>query len=173
MKVNEFIEQMNKMEKEKVADFLHKRLITEYVNFENKIDLCQSIIKNTSYSKISEEGCVWKKQNAMEFLFFNIKLISVYTDVEIEDGNVMENYNALNKLDYIATLLYTIPQREFEEFNDIMSMCKEDQASNERNLTSAIIDLLALVGGIGQTAINNTVDEDSTENVIPIKMKTE
>lgn len=163
MKVNEFIEQMNKMEKEKVADFLHKRLITEYVNFENKIDLCQSIIKNTSYSKISEEGSVWKKQNAMEFLFFNIKLISVYTDVEIEDGNVMENYNALNKLDYIATLLYTIPQREFEEFNDIMSMCKEDQVSNERNLTSAVIDLLALFGVTNNKEIDNIEIPEKTE----------
>lgn len=176
MKVKDFIELMQKTKEDKVKEVLDKRLTTDYVNFERKVDMCQKIIKNTSYSEISEESSVWKKQNAMEFLFFNIKLISTYTDVEIEDGNVLENYNALNKLNYVTALLCAIPQRELVEFNDIMNLCKQDQESNERNLVSAILDLLALFAGMGnKEAVDKvkTEEKDSVDNIIPVELKTE
>ena len=155
MKVNEFIEKFSELKND--ADrsgFLKERLTTTYVDFERKIDMCQKIIKNTSYSEITEDTVIWKKQFAMEYLFYTIKLISTYTDVEIEDGNVMKNFNELNKtylqtkdviVSYIQVLINAIPVTEINEFNFVLGLCKDDQESNERNLVGAIGDLIALL----------------------------
>lgn len=159
MKVNEFIEKFNKLKNdEERTAFLKERVKETYIDFERKIDMCEKIIKNTSYSEISEDTVVWKKRYAMEYLFYTINLITTYTDVEFEEGNVMKGFNDLNKLyinysgsymSYINIILSVIPQTEVAEFSFVLNLCKDDQESNERNLTGAIIDLLSLLGNVG------------------------
>lgn len=155
MKVNEFIEKFNELKNdEERTAFLNERVKETYIDFERKIDMCQKIIKSTSYNELTENSVVWKKQYAMEYLFYTIKLITTYTDVEIEDGNIMKNFNDLNKLyinylgnymNYINIILSAISQTEITEFNFVLNLCKDDQESNERNLISAISDLVALL----------------------------
>ncbi len=155
MKVNEFIKKFSELKNDAERnEFLKERLTTAYIDFERKIDMCQKIIKNTSYEEITEDTVIWKKRFAMEYLFYTIKLISTYTDVEIEDGNVMKNFNELNKnylqtketiVSFIQVLINIIPVPEINEFNFVLGLCKDDQESNERNLVGAIGELIALL----------------------------
>ena len=169
MKVNEFIEKLSELKNDAERnEFLKERLTVTYVDFERKIDMCQKIIKNTSYEEITEDTVIWKKRFAMEYLFYTIKLISTYTDVEIEDGNVMKNFNELNKnylqtkeaiVSYIQVLINIIPVPEINEFNFVLGLCKDDQESNERNLVGAIGDLIALLTPSTAIPLDGTVEE--------------
>ena len=169
MKVNEFIEKLSELKNDAERnEFLKERLTVTYVDFERKIDMCQKIIKNTSYEEITEDTVIWKKRFAMEYLFYTIKLISTYTDVEIEDGNVMKNFNELNKnylqtkeaiVSYIQVLINIIPVPEINEFNFVLGLCKDDQESNERNLVGAIGDLIALLTPSTAIPFDGTVEE--------------
>ena len=169
MKVNEFIEKLSELKNDAERnEFLKERLTVTYVDFERKIDMCQKIIKNTSYEEITEDTVIWKKRFAMEYLFYTIKLISTYTDVEIEDGNVMKNFNELNKnylqtkeaiVSYIQVLINIIPVPEINEFNFVLGLCKDDQESNERNLVGAIGDLIALLTPSTTVPFDGTVEE--------------
>lgn len=155
MKVNEFIEKFNELKNdEERTIFLKERVKETYIDFERKIDMCQKIIKGTSYDEITEDTVVWKKRYAIEYLFYTVKLIEAYTDIEIEGENFMKNFNSLNKLyinyagnymSYINVILSAIPQTEVTEFNFVLNLCKDDQESNERNLVGAITDLIALL----------------------------
>lgn len=162
MKVNEFIEKFNELKNdEERTIFLKERVKETYIDFERKIDMCQKIIKSTSYDEITEDTVIWKKRYAMEYLFYTINLITAYTDVEFEDGNVMKGFNDLNKLyinytgnymNYINIILSVIPQTEVNEFNFVLNLCKDDQESNERNIVGAITDLINLFGSVSDNA---------------------
>ncbi len=171
MKVNEFIEKFSELKNDDDRNnFLNERLTTTYVDFERKIDMCNNIIKNTSYSEISEDAVIWNKRFAMEYFFYTVKLISTYTDIEIEDENLLKNFNSLNKmhiqaddniLSYIQVILSIIPITEINEFNFVLGLCKDDQESNERNLVSVISELIVVlksVGNLSDAQINKLSD---------------
>lgn len=151
MKVNEFIEEYNKIKDDEISkkEFLCQRKTSDYVLFEVKVDVCEKVLDATNHEEVGGVK-VWRKHSAYQYIIFTQQLLGLYTDIEFADDSFMADFNALNKEGLIDELINIIPEKEFNEFQFVMGLCSDDLESNERNIMS-------LVDGIGQivSAVSN------------------
>ena len=162
MNVEFFVKQiaMNK-DKEK---YLTQRLVKKYVPYEEKISICENIIKNTSVVKDEETGEVFYKRNTPACnLMFNLSLINLYYDIEINFEHTLKDYNALEELGYIDLLLKNIPVEEYTRWQHIIGMIAEDYMENERSmvafLSSKSIAMEKTIESIAEV-VNNISKQD-------------
>ena len=116
------------------------RIKTTYIPILTKIAECSHLIDITTEMKNDADGTVIFKLNTPgRYIGFSIKLISLYTDLEINEGLALyEDFDELNKCGALDMLLSCIPQHEYKEFNTLLSMSLEDYMSNNRDLTEYI-----------------------------------
>ena len=139
MNVEFFVKQIA-MNKDKDA-YLAQRLVKKYVSYEEKIGLCESIIKSTSIIKDEQTGIEFYKRNTPACnLMFNLRLINLYYDIEINFEHALKDYNALEELGYVDLLLQHIPTEEYLRWQHIMSMTAEDYMENNRSLVAFLSD---------------------------------
>lgn len=133
MNVDFFIKQiaMNK-DKEKYAA---SKLTKQYVPYEEKQAACENIVRTTSIIK-NDNGEFYRRNTPACDLLFNLTLIDKYYDIEVDFGNVLKEYNALEERDYISLLLRTIPEREYIAWQKMFKMVANDYMENERSLVS-------------------------------------
>lgn len=122
-------------------EFIKKHITTEYIGYLQKNVICQSIIDSTfrdnnnkGIVKINSTGC---------YLFFVMKLIENYTDIEldVEKHSIDYYYDELNKIGAIDVILSTIPESEYAEFDTILKMKMDDFRENEYSLTALLYNL--------------------------------
>ncbi len=134
MNVDFFIKQiaMNK-DKEK---YVTSKLVKNYIPYEEKQATCESIIKTTSLVKGENGESFYRRNTPACDLLFNLTLIDKYFDIEIDFGNALKEYNALEEKDYTTLLLKAVPEREYIAWQKMFSMVASDYMENERSLVS-------------------------------------
>lgn len=160
MNVDFFIKQIA-MNKDKET-YVASRLVKQYIPYEEKQAACENIVRTTSIVK-SENGEFYRRNTPACDLLFNLTLIDKYFDIEIDFGNVLKEYNALEEKDYITLLLRAIPEREYIVWQKMFSMVANDYMENERSLVSYLETKL---GALDKTAdsIANVIKELEIEN---------
>ena len=120
-------------------EFIKKHIVVDYVNYLQKCALCESLVKITTHIKDGTKEIV-KVDSATRYLMFIMRLIDLYTDIEIEfkDGKFAEQYDKLNKVGAIIVLTEAIPVAEYAEFNMVLNMKLSDFESNEYSLTALL-----------------------------------
>lgn len=119
-------------------DFINKHITTSYVDFVTKKTYCDLIIKSSCYQEDGDREFV-KIDSATRYMFFVMRLISLYTDIEIND--VVKEYDELNKVGAIETLISAIPEKEYLEFSNLLNMRMDDFIDNEYSLTALFYNL--------------------------------
>lgn len=146
------------------TDFLKKHITTEYIEFLKKDVICDGIIKATSYVKDGEREFV-KINSSLRYLFFVMKLIELYTDIDIDGEHIAEQYDELNKIGAVAMLLggipdshvEFIPESEYAEFSTILNMKLDDLRDNEYSTTALVYNLKNSVQ-LSEEVINSALE---------------
>lgn len=158
------------------------KITTDYIPYIQKVSECKNIADITSHKEVAGKK-VFVADSTTRHLFYIMKLVSLYTDIEFEDNELVDAYDELNKNSYLDILFgqvksdeagafSAIPLSELREFKSIMDMTMDDVYENERS-TSAILgnmkDALSMVLGTMLEAAENATEE----NPVKIELKTD
>lgn len=158
------------------------KLVTDYIPYIQKVSECKNIADVTSHKEIAGKK-IFVADSTTRHLFYIMKLVQLYTDIEFDDSELIDAYDKLSKNSYLdalfgqvqndgAGVFSVIPLSELREFKSIMDMTMDDVYENERS-TSAILgnikDALSMVLGTMFEAAENTTEE----NPVKIELETD
>lgn len=121
-------------------DFIQKHITKKYIPFFEKASCCDGIIAATCYKKDGERKLV-SFNSCFRYLIFIMKLIEYYTDIEINDQDIAGDYDKLNEIGAINTIINSIPEVEYTEFSTILNMKIDDMRDNEYSTTALLYNL--------------------------------
>ena len=147
-------------------DFMKKHITTEYVGFIEKCVWCDSIVKASCYVKDGDYEYV-KVNSANRYIAFVMRLISLYTDIEIdfENAKFVEQYDELNKAGAINALIAAIPEDEYSEFSTILNMKMDDFRDNEYSITALLYNLKKS-SSLFEEVINQVLESDEFKAIV-------
>ena len=143
-------------------EFIKKHITTEYVDYMTKYTYCDLIIKSSSYAKDGEISFI-KINSSMRLLFFKMRLIELYTDIDIDDENVVNEYDKLNKIGAIDVIISAIPEKEYSEFSKLLNMRMDDFRDNEYSIIALLYDL-KMNFNLSKEVINSVIKDLANEN---------
>lgn len=120
-----------------LEDFINKHIVTDYVSIVEKDALCTHIVESTCYVKEGDKKFI-KFNSVGRYIFFVMKLIDIYTDIEIGTDRLDLQYDELNKVGAIGALMDAIPESEYTEFSTILNMKVDDLRDNEYSITAML-----------------------------------
>ena len=126
MKVEEFIEEFNKSQNKEAC--VKKHIITDYINFERKVAICNLISK-----KLIVENGDLIKNTPMVYENFILSLVKEYTDIELTAENNIADFNLIEKNE-VSDILAKVIGRDAKAFNTILDMTINDTIDNHNNL---------------------------------------
>jgi hypothetical protein len=149
-------------------DFIKKHITKEYISFLEKEVMCTSIIEATCHTQ-SGDRKIFKINSTGRYLLFIMRLIDLYTDIEIDftDGKFVEQYDELNKIGAINVLVNAIPENEYAEFNTILNMKMDDIRDNEYSITAFIYNLkesLSISEEVINSALESIIEKETLDN---------
>ena len=125
--------------------FIKKHIVVGYVPFITKDVYCTSIIKATCYIEEGERKFV-RINSPSRYIFFVMRLIDLYTDIEINTKDLVGDYDKLNEVGAIAELISGIPEAEYSEFSTILNMKLDDLRDNEYSITALLYNFKESLG---------------------------
>lgn len=125
-----------------LIDFLKKHIVKDYVPFLEKDVICTSIINATCKVKDGEYEFI-KINSVGRYIIFVMRLIDLYTDIQIDFNDVkyIEQYDELNQIGAIDSIISTIPKAEYTEFSTILNMKLDDFRDNEYSIAALFYNL--------------------------------
>lgn len=114
--------------------FLKKHVVTSYVPYETKISEAREIVKRTCYKEVDGKK-VFSQDTPASFMLFMLRIIANYTDIEFDEGaDAMATFNAFSEAELFEPICQAIPTKEYDTFNTVFQMCKDDEMENYRSL---------------------------------------
>lgn len=160
--VDAFLRQYGVADKQKgtaMKDFIKKHIVTDYVSFLEKEVTCTNIVNSTTRI-IEKNKEILKINSSARYLLFVMRLIDIYTDIEIDftDAKYVYQYDDLNKVGAIGNLIAAIPEREYSEFSTLLNMKLDDFRDNEYSITALLYNLKQSFS-LSEEVINSVIDE--------------
>lgn len=141
MTIEMFVKLFNANKKTKnFEEFLNKHITTDYIPFIQKDAICASIIEATSFVKDGDKK-IFKSNSTARFILYTMKMIELYTDIDVNFEKFADDYDELNKIGAIGALFNAIPEAERAEFETILNMKLDDYHENEYSLTALLYGL--------------------------------
>lgn len=141
--VDAFIREYKVAAKQKdsvVEDFVKKHITTKYIGFLTKLAYCTNIVKASTHIKDGDREII-KINSDSRYLFFVMRLIQLYTDIEFKNEDTVSAYDKLNEVGAINELIAAIPEAEYSEFSTLLNMKMDDFRENEYSLTALAYNL--------------------------------
>ena len=172
--VEEYEKQLNDADK---AKFLRSNLKTEkYMPYADKLALAENIVRSSSYATIKEDGKLKQTSrialnSPMRYILFVMTVVDKYTNIEVNFGNIMPDFDALNFNSLIEVIFEKIGDRETAEFNTVVEMVLNDFMANKYQFKNYIDDTLLKISGLVEKCaplidnIANKLDSMSEEDV--------
>ena len=128
--------------------FIDKHIKVKYLPYQRKIAEAKKIVELTMYSEVNGKK-VFQQNSPLFYLMFVMRTILCYTDITWEESeNIVEVYNTLCESDVFEPLILSIPQKEYDAFNTVLYMVKDDEMENYRSLAGFFdskVDALSMV----------------------------
>lgn len=161
-----FIAGYNKaQDKEK---YVGKHITKSYMKYEDKIAEANKIVDLTYYDH-DVEPKVFHKNSPLQYQLFVLRVLKNYTDIEINEINAAEDFNALNRIGAIDDIFAAIPEREIKEFETVLHMVEDDIMTNERSLVGWLNGKLDALSYL----LANLPQEETSEPVTSEEITTE
>ena len=163
--VEEYEKQLIDADKTK---FLRSKLKTEkYMPYADKLALAENIVKSSSYAMIKEDGKLKQTDkialnSPMRYILFVMTVVDKYTNIEVNFGNIMPEFDALNSNSLIEIIFDKVGDKEMAEFNTVVDMVLNDFMANKYQFKNYIDDTLLKVYGLVEKCaplINNIADK--------------
>ena len=163
---------MNKGNDEDRNDCINRIMKTDYVPIEEKQVRANNIIKNTYYIKKVEDGVereVFHINSTAKHIFTFLTVVDLYTNIEIEFKDALNEYNTLAKLGAMDVIFSAIPEDELKEFKMIVDFETNDAIANEYEnhafIRSQVERFGTLIGNVIEPILS-TIDLDKVKEVI-------
>lgn len=123
-------------------DFLNKHIIKNYIDITTKTYWCNFIVDITTHFRDGNEDVI-KVDSVARYILFTMRLIDLYTDIDIDfkDGNYVHQYDTLNEVGAIDSIINAIPSSEYNEFTAILDMKIEDFKDNEYSVKAILYNI--------------------------------
>lgn len=135
MKVSQFIDGYKATTKGK-EEYINKHIVKNYIPYADKISTCDRIINSSMMT--NTEPNVFKMNTPMRKMLFALSIIDLYTDIDINWGNVLVDYDLLDESKLLIAIVSEIDRDEIEHFSSILNMMVDDYMVNNRELVSYI-----------------------------------
>lgn len=146
-------------------EFVKKHIVDKYIPYAEKVAHCENIVNKSSYINVDNNTKIFKVNTPVRQVIFNLTLISLYTDIDIDFSNGFKCFDSLNKEHAIPIILANIPETEFIEFSAILTMVEDDFEVNERDFISYIDTKLTALGMFTES-FSNLLDSDKIKELI-------
>lgn len=175
MKILEFVEKYNNMANNTLKEqLLSKIKITPYVSIIKKDAYAQLIVNRTMFEQESyDDNGVTKYRktdkirvnSVAQYVQFCRAVIELYTDLEIEDGSFIKEYDALKSSGLLDILMVgsdksdpLIPMSELSEFKTILTMKQSDTQFNETTTQAFISKQIGRISDLANAILTPLVD---------------
>ena len=175
MKLLEFVEKYNNMANNTLKEqLLSKIKITPYVSIIKKDAYAQLIVDRTTFEQEAYDDngeTKYRKTDKIrvnsvaQYVQFCRAVIELYTDLEIEDGSFIKEYDALKSSGLLDILMVgseqrdpLIPMSELSEFKTILSMKQSDVQFNETTAQAFISKQIGRISDLANTTLTPLVD---------------
>lgn len=158
MKVEEFVKEycnvVDNMQDKYIGNNVE---IIDYVSVVDKINDAKRIISATSYSM--DNNGVRTGEIEIDTVNANVlsklQMIDRYTNIDIDFGNVISEYDLLSRYNLVNQLLSLIPEHEFYEYTNIFDATLSDFMKNKcsgslwvKNNLSSFMSIVSLIAPI-------------------------
>ena len=176
--VKSFVEEYEKCSNnDDKAKFLKSKLKTEkYMPYADKLTFAENIVKHSSYAMVKEDGNLKQTDrialnSPMRYILFVMTVVDKYTNIEVNFGNIMPDFDALNFNSLIEVIFEKIGDKETAEFNTVVEMVLNDFMANKYQFKNYIDDTLLKISGLVEKCaplidnITSKLDSISEEDV--------
>lgn len=176
MTVKEFLEDLNKVTGKTVKEERMKKNLNvkQYVSFIDKVNLAERVVYHSTHD-FDQEGNVVGDitiNSISKYLLHVMGIIDMYTDLDINYGNLVEDYDLLNVNGMIQEIVTLIGEKEIAECQMLLDMKLGDFMQNKLSVYSFVRDQVERFGtlsGITLSSIKegftNAVDSLTPEQV--------
>ena len=175
MKLLEFVEKYNNTANNTLKEqLLSKIKITPYVSIIKKDAYAQLIVNRTMFEQESYDDngkTKYRKTDKIrinsvaQYIQFCSAVIELYTDLEIEDGSFINEYDALKSSGLLDILMVgsdkadpLIPISELSEFKTILTMKQSDTQFNETTTQAFINKQIGRISDLANATITPLVE---------------
>lgn len=136
------------------AKFLKNKLKTEkYMPYADKLSHAENIVNHSSYAIVKENDKLKQTDrialnSPMRYILFVMTVVDKYTNIEVNFGNIMPDFDALNSNSLIEVIFEKIGDKETAEFNTVVDMVLNDFMANKYQFKNYINDTLSRVYGL-------------------------
>ena len=171
--VEEYEKQSNDTDK---AKFLRNKLKTEkYMPYADKLAIAEKIVNHSSYAFVKEDDVLKQTDrialnSPMRYILFVMTVVDKYTNIEVNFGNIMPEFDALNFNGLIEVIFEKIGDKEVAELNAVGDMVLNDFMANKYQFKNYISETLSRVSGLVEKCaplidnIANKLDSMSEED---------
>lgn len=176
MKILEFVERYNNMATQQLKDrFIKEKVkITPYVSIIKKDAYAQLIVDKTTFEQEAYDDngkTKYRKTDKIrinsvaQYIQFCRAVIELYTDLEIEDGSFIKEYDALKSSGLLDILMVgsdkadpLIPMSELSEFKTILTMKQSDTQFNETTAQAFISKQIGRISDLANATLTPLMD---------------
>ena len=176
MKILEFVERYNNMANQQLKDrFVKEKIkITPYISIIKKDVYAQLIVDKTTFEQESyDDNGITKYRktdkirvnSVAQYVQFCRAVIELYTDLEIEDGSFIKEYDALKSSGLLDILMVgseqrdpLIPISELSEFKTILSMKQSDTQFNETTTQAFVSKQIERISDLANATLTPLMD---------------
>ena len=153
--------------------FVKKHIKRSYVPYTEKLTEAIEIAKQSTHIVIDEKE-IYKKNTPMTRFLSMIRIITLYTDIECEQDQVINMYDALSKEGLMVQILSSIPETEIGEFMSLVDMCIADTYENEREISTIVenkMEAINIVLSQVFSVLENTLSQPEVKEALEDKIK--
>jgi hypothetical protein len=175
MTVLEFVNKYNNYNNSTLKESLLKEIkITPYVSIIKKDTYAQLIVDKTTFEQeaYNDNGeTKYRKTDKIrvnsvaQYVQFCCAVIKLYTDLEIEDGSFIKEYDALKSSGLLDILMVgseqrdpLIPMSELSEFKTILTMKQSDTQFNETTTQAFISKQIGRISDLANATLTPLMD---------------
>lgn len=175
MKILELVEKYNSYNNSTLKESLLKDIkITPYVSIIKKDAYAQLIVDKTTFEQEAYDDngeTKYRKTDKIrvnsvaQYVQFCRAVIELYTDLKIEDGSFIKEYDALKSSGLLDILMVgseqrdpLIPMSELSEFKTILTMKQSDTQFNETTTQAFISKQIGRISDLANATLTPLVD---------------
>ena len=141
MTTKDFVKKYKELNsKENIVNLINNRIKTDYIPYVQKVNVCEIIVNATNKvkNKINDDKneYIFKDNSPLRKLLYNLYIISLYTDIEIDFQNPSDEFDLLDENDLFDMIFNAIKPNEIHKFDMILEMVVNDMYNNERNIVT-------------------------------------
>lgn len=165
MKVKEFVEKSNMVANDaikasRISSYLK---VKPYVNFLDKVALANRVVKRSVYD-LDENGIPVSinVKSDVKYLLHVMGMIELYTDLEVNYENILEDYDLLNQSGLLVEIVKLIGDKEVGECQMLLDMKFADEMQNKLSTEAFISNQVDRFGVLAGTVLSPILESFTT-----------